>query len=54
MKELTKEELLEGFEAIISNLEKQEEGNVTHDWLISKYAVSDAREKFEQLKLGIL
>lgn len=51
---MTNEELLNCFEAIIVELEEKTEANVTHDWVAYEFAVSDSREKLEQLKQGLV
>ena len=50
---LTKEELLDKFEAIICQLEKERDANTEKDYVVYWVAISNAREKLEQLKRGL-
>lgn len=52
-KKITNEELLTKFEAIVKELEQKCNANKDHNYLIYKFAVSDVRERLEQLKQGL-
>ena len=50
---LTNKELLEKFEVIIKELERKADANTSGESILYKFAISDARERLEQLKLGM-
>jgi hypothetical protein len=50
---MTNEELLDKFERIISELEGKAQANTENEPLLYRIAISDARERLEQLKLGM-
>ena len=50
---MTNKKLLDKFEQIIIELEGKAEANTENDPLLYKFAISDARERLEQLKLGM-
>ena len=50
---MTNEELFDKFEQIICELESKSKANTERDPLLYQLAISDTREKLEQLKCGM-